>query len=513
MLDMANDSNLFRTRDRLDHGNPDKYNADYLPLFEAKMFDPYDHRARTYDGDRPRELTTTEKLDPYLMGTPRYWVSSDEVNRRLLGRWDRQWALCWQDVTDVNTMARTVNFGIIPHAGVGHTAPMFLTQSHPTLVAALKANLTSFVFDYTARQKIGGVHLTYQYLKQLPVLTPDTYLQVSPWDTMSILDFVVPRVLELIYTAHAMVAFARDCGYDGPPFRWNEERRFLLRCELDAAFALLYLPTRTDGKWCVASRVDEGCSSDEYPEQIASISKSFSTPRSALSYILDTFSIVRSKDEKQYGEYRTKRVILEIYDEMRSVATTGEPYRTVLDPSPADPSCCHSPRIAVVDLSALDDGEWARPQGDQTGAETAVLAAVLKGAARPAPIRTVRLAALLAMEPRLLTLSLSSDEASDWRRLVGPEATAPESATVSPRTSANVEWGKAVRRLRGTGLLVEDLAAGTWGPGSGLARIETGGWPDGRVGMVMEVLRRRRAEEVIRTLPANVRDWIDAEAA
>ena len=52
----------------------------------------------------------------------------------------------------------------------------------------------------------------------------------------SLRKLIVPRVLELTYTAWDLEGFARDCGYDGPPFRWDEERRFMLRCELDAAF-------------------------------------------------------------------------------------------------------------------------------------------------------------------------------------------------------------------------------------------------------------------------------------
>ncbi len=36
--------------------------------------------------------------------------------------------------------------------------------------------------------------------------------------------------------------------------------------------------------------------------------------REDFSYILDQFPIVRRNDEKQYGEYRTKRLCLEAWD-------------------------------------------------------------------------------------------------------------------------------------------------------------------------------------------------------
>lgn len=100
--------------------------------------------------------------------------------------------------------------------------------------------------------------------------------------------------------------FANDCGFYEPPFRWDQERRFLIRCELDAAFFHLYGISRGDA-----------------------------------DYVLDTFPIVKRKDEERFGEYRTKRVILEIYDEMARAQQSGKPYQTRLDPPPGDPRAAH----------------------------------------------------------------------------------------------------------------------------------------------------------------------------
>jgi hypothetical protein len=119
----------------------------------------------------------------------------------------------------------------------------------------------------------------------------------------TLLHWILPRALELIYTAWDLKAFAKDCGYDSSPFRWDEERRFLLRCELDAGYFHLYSITRND-----------------------------------VDYIMETFPILKRKDEKQYGEYRTKRVILEVYDELQKAMETGVPYQTWLNPLPADHS-------------------------------------------------------------------------------------------------------------------------------------------------------------------------------
>lgn len=234
---------------------------------------------------------------------------------------------------------------------------------------------------------------------------------------------------------------------------------------------------------------------------------------------MDTFPIVRRKDEEKHDEYRTKRVILEIYDEMQQAIRTGRPCQTRLNPLPADRSCCHPPRTiapafpVAADLAELSDGEWCRPGTDRAGDEAAVLAAILKAAGAPVPMRKVRLAAVLTMESRLLTLSLPTEEAAHWRRLVGPQAEQLPAGVTQLQPRVDQAWGQAVRQLRGIGYLIEDLSSGTWAPGPGLGAIHTEGWPDGRVGVAMRVLHSRGDDAVVQTLPPAIRDLIDATAA
>jgi hypothetical protein len=143
----------------------------------------------------------------------------------------------------------------------------------------------------------------------------------------------------------------------------------------------------------------------------------------------------------------------------------------------------------------------------------AILAAILKVIGTQESIRNVRLASLLADEPRLLTPALSGDEALLWRRLIGAEAAPIASDVRQLVPNAYRAWGSAVQQLRGGGLLLENLAANTWGPGRGLSAIQTDGWPDGRARMVLSVMRRRSADEVIRQLPDEIQRWVDAKAA
>lgn len=234
------------------------------------------------------------------------------------------------------TNDRTLIAGVIPRAAVNDKFLLMFPSRSPGLMACLLANLNSFVLDHCARQKIGGLSLKYFIMRQLPVLPPLIYESQCPWDVQAgtIGDWLLTRVLELVYTAWDMEPFARDCGRPGPPFRWDDDRRLLLRCELDAAFFHLYLPTEADGRW----RLTEGETADE----LARLTASFPSPREAVDYIMETFALVRRKDEEKYGDYRTKLRILAIYDRMQQAIATSTPYQTELEPPPADSRVAYS---------------------------------------------------------------------------------------------------------------------------------------------------------------------------
>jgi hypothetical protein len=257
-------------------------------------------------------MTIQELSNPHCTVTPRYWVAQQEVDSRL-NDWQRDWLLGFRDITNT-TNERTAIFSLLPRVAVGNNAPLMILQdSRATLVLCLLGSLNSFAFDCVARQKVGGTHMNFFILSQLPVLPPERY-------TPQLLDYIVPRVLELVYTAWDMLPFAQDVlsewrmqngewtmPYTAEgvpiPFTWDTERRFQLRCELDALYFHLYAITRED-----------------------------------VDYIMDTFPIVRRKDEQQHGDYRTRRVILEMYDEMAGGITS---YRTRLDPPPGDARARH----------------------------------------------------------------------------------------------------------------------------------------------------------------------------
>jgi len=322
MFDMANDSGLFQTADRLSAEGAalrcNEFAVDgqrLVPLYEAKMFHHFDHRFGDYalahkTEKEVRQLpqAPAERLnDPTYVVLPRYWVPDEAVNERLTDRRPRRWLLAFRDVCS-SVDERTVITCLIPRVAVGHTAPLlFVQNADVSVTSALYGTLCSFVFDYVARQKIGGTHLTYGCFEQLPVPPLQVLRSSMPWNsTASLADWIQPRILELTYTAQDLEPFATDCGWGGGSFRWDESRRKRIRCELDAAFFHLYGIGRDD-----------------------------------VEYIMETFPIVRRNDEAAHGEYLTKRVILEVYDKLQNAIETGRAYETILDPPPGDPRAAH----------------------------------------------------------------------------------------------------------------------------------------------------------------------------
>jgi hypothetical protein len=317
LFNMTDDSGLFRSRAQLEAsgwmacGNVFTLNGKrMLPVYEAKMAHLFDHRWASYYGigDEDRRLVDVEeKRDPTVSVMPRYWIAEDGpiatrkngkdvklagVSERLseLG-WEYDWLCGWRNVTNPNN-ARTAIPAFIPRTAVGNTFSLMIPHVKPVLVAALIAAQSSLILDFVSRQKMSDRHMKVFIWKQLPVPTP---AMLEPH-----LSFVVPRVLELVYTAYDMTSLARDLGDQGEPFRWDEDRRAQLRAELDAFFFRIY-------------GIDD---------------------RDDVDYILETFQTetggLKHSEIRDHGEYRAKRLILAEYDRMAAADAAGVPYESPL---------------------------------------------------------------------------------------------------------------------------------------------------------------------------------------
>ena len=276
MFHMSNDSSLFV--------NKYQREENIVPLYEAKMLHQYDYRWATYEDGNIRGVTLSEKRDPNYRVTPRYWIDKAEVENRLAGRWNKKWLLAFRDICR-STDERTAIFSLLPKIALGNNAPLLSVENKsPPLLCCLVANLDCLVFDFVARQKIGGTHMNFFILKQLPVIPPHNY-------TNEDINYISSRVLELTYTSWEMKPFAEDMGYEGEPFIWDEGRRAKLRAELDAYYAKLYGLTRDELRYILDPKAVHG---EDFPSE--------------------SFRVLKENEIKKYGEYRTQRLVLAAWD-------------------------------------------------------------------------------------------------------------------------------------------------------------------------------------------------------
>jgi hypothetical protein len=276
------------------HFSPTCPGPEFDALYEAKMIDYFNHRYSTYSGvsevdlnaGAARHMSNKELEDPSTEIHPRCWVKRSDFAARMADRdWQRDWFLSMRDVTNA-TNERTAIFSLRPKLPSNDKLPTIFVRKHAKEVAALYANLAALTLDYVARQKVGGTNLASFIVEQLPVLPQAAYSDID-------FAFIVPRVLELTYTSYSMQAFARDLGYEGAPFAWNEDRRRQLRAELDAWYALAYGLTRDELRFVLDPADAVGT---DYPSE--------------------TFRVLKSNEERKFDEYRTRRQVLAAYDDL-----------------------------------------------------------------------------------------------------------------------------------------------------------------------------------------------------
>lgn len=346
LFNMTSDSHLFKTKQQLIdmgfelHGNHFvNGNERYLPLYEAKMIHHYNHRFGDY-ADLPEGSDSTQlpNIPLYRLQhqnfepLSRYWIVEQDIKSN-----DSTQSHSYIGYRRIcrSTDERSFIVTVLPFAGIGDNVFLLLSNINTVERLPLIVNLASFAFDFIVRQKMGGTNMSFFITQQLAVLPPSTYTSLT---CILLGKSLTNCVLELLYNSNSLQQFARDCGYDGPPFIWDEERRFAIRCELDALYFHLYLGD--EAEW-------QGKGS---PELISYLP----TPRYAVDYIMDTFPIVKRKDEKQFGEYRTKRRILEIYDQMTQCLQSGTEYRSTLNPPPGPPCAENGDFIPMSQWDAIN---------------------------------------------------------------------------------------------------------------------------------------------------------------
>jgi len=269
MFHQSSDAKLFHTAEQL---KADGFKRDgtiwkksktvFLPLYEAKMIQMFDHRAASVVVDKSKwmrqgqtdEASLVQHQNPEFTVEPRWWVNQSEVHR-VFGDHDTSKIIAFKNVTS-STNQRTMIAAFIPYAGVVHSSPLIFTGSdiNARLTTCLLGNLNSFAYDYICRQKIGGVNLSYFIIEQLPTFHPDFYEQKCPWDKKSTLEkWISDRVLKLTCTSNDMIPLAEAAGFKPKVHKWDLAERLDLMAELDAAFFLLYGIERNDVEYILST--------------------------------------------------------------------------------------------------------------------------------------------------------------------------------------------------------------------------------------------------------------------
>ena len=259
---------------------------DYVPLYESKLIHQYDPRYATFENcsnediakGYPRETSIVEHQNPEFEITPRFWVPKSLHNSLLKKyRFDRKWLFVYRDVTG-STNQHTTIATIIP--------PFPATRSLPALglertdaVLYLLANMNSIILDYLSRVKVSGMHLSFNVLTQLPLISPDAYDGVADRFKARIRN----DVLDLLFNCSSLKDLSNEFGYTSPPAQWNDETRMEMICELNAIYLHLY-----------------GLSEDE------------------TNHVLDSFRALETSETTIYGEFRTRRLTMEYFKKYMS---------------------------------------------------------------------------------------------------------------------------------------------------------------------------------------------------
>ncbi|MFD6095260.1 Eco57I restriction-modification methylase domain-containing protein [Nocardiopsis flavescens] len=269
-------------------------------LFEGKMIHQFDARFADYSSGGIQNVGVQEKANASIA---RHYCKSGVVDDFLSKKGVADdWVLAVRDYVRA-VDSRTAIAAILPKSVPIQPLNGFSVSGGVESQAWALAAVNSFPYDFVAKQKTPGQHFNVTIMRQTPI--PEVNLGFS--------NFVKRRVLELCYINDSLSGFSVALGDFGGPFSWSDDRRLVMRSELDALFFHLYEVGRDD-----------------------------------VCYIMEAFPIVKKKDVARCGTYRTKERILEIYDRMAEVGVSqgaplvdGENFVSELTPPPG-----HGPRHA-----------------------------------------------------------------------------------------------------------------------------------------------------------------------
>lgn len=318
MIDMSNDAHLFLTYEQLINSGASIYDKNqfilnseaYLPLYEGKMIWLYNHHYGTWPtcGERPNAIETPSQgtlANPDTIVYPWYWVPSHEVEARLKKidgegivnwEWKHSWSIIYRKISNA-TNERTFVPALVPYP-MGISASIIISYLDDVWWAAIFLGITSsIVFDYIVRQKMGGSNMANFITEQLPIIPQEVIIESDQWR-------IIKRVTELCYFNHDLDGWAQELFDEltdeqklelpqlgeQKPFIFDPDRRAVLQAELDAIIGHLYGLNTEDMRYILD------------PEDVC-----------GPGCINETFRVLKDNELRQYGEYRTKRLVLDAW--------------------------------------------------------------------------------------------------------------------------------------------------------------------------------------------------------
>ncbi|OYR22618.1 Eco57I restriction-modification methylase domain-containing protein [Brucella pseudogrignonensis] len=407
--------------------------AEGLPVFEGRMIDAYDYRAKGYVSGRGRSAEWHDF--PFGLAEkriqPQWRIVEDRIPEKLGGRVYR-YRIGFGDVASP-TNQRALTAALIPPGVIcGDKVPTIILSADPRDHLLWLGVANSIVMDFLVRKKV-ALKMSYTIMDSLPF----------------------PR--DFARTPSAAAIASRVCSLCAVGDEMEEFRAQAVKAGiLEAPDAIVEDPEQ---RAVVAAEIDVLVARDVFGQS-----------KQEMLYILDpdnilgldcgveTFKALRNAELREFKEFRTQRLIEEAWDRLErdGSATLGT----------AEAIFAAAHPIELPSLGQLPDAVWAWSQAnnehDRVRTQLRALVGILP---EPSDVRRVRLAALACLQPALLDGFLSEEDRREWQRLVAHPSKVTQ---LVPPT--NVAWGTAFNALVSSAVLDVSSDGTLWGAGKRLDR-------------------------------------------
>lgn len=293
-------------------------------IFGGKNIHQYNHRFATTSEKKVRDVLLGELQDCLFKIETETYAPIFERTKRLGNKEPNKFLIGYRGVAR-GVDERSCIACFLPIVGCDTSCRNIFSKENVIELTCLLANLNSITFDFFTRQKLIGANLTSGIFEQLPVLPPSLY-------DKNYKAIILPKVLELTYTSWEAYSLMHEIwnnaseenrnvikkqweenkmvtgghewnppdwceiseqGIKLPPFKWDDERRAVLKAELDAIYAKLYDLTDQELLYILDPQDVYGT---DFPGE--------------------TFRVLKDKEIRKFGEYRTKRLVLEAWERL-----------------------------------------------------------------------------------------------------------------------------------------------------------------------------------------------------